>query len=76
MNAKTILLQEGAVETLTEALRPAAKATAVTTEPASAPADSDLPVPMDEAPTTPNPEAPDAPTTADDTDAPEGDATA
>ena len=28
MNAKTILLQEGAVEVLTEALRPAVKASA------------------------------------------------
>ncbi|WP_420454796.1 50S ribosomal protein L4 [Rubrivirga sp.] len=81
MNAKTILLQEGAVEALTEALRPVGKATVDG-------ADTDLPVPMDQAPTTANPEAPDAPVTEAETpateapeatdtpDAPEGDETA
>ena len=93
VGAKTILLQEGAVETLTEALRPAKKATAATAPPATAKKkatskkkaapkpkavedtaaeDTELPVPMDEAPTTPNPEAPAAPTTDDLPSADEG----
>ena len=76
MNAKTVVLQEGAVGALTEALRPAQKATV----------ESDLPVPMEAAPTTESPAAPAVPTTepaaatpeaptggAPETDAPEGD---
>lgn len=53
MGAKTVLLQEGAVGALTEALRPATKATL----------GSDLPVPAEAAPTTPSSAAPDVPTT-------------
>ncbi len=53
MGAKTVLLQEGAIGALTEALRPATKATV----------ESDLPVPMEAAPTTESPAAPDVPTT-------------
>ena len=81
LNAKTVFLQEGAVEALTEALRPKGKAStgaAATSTPPAAPlaevvespkAEAELPVPTEQAPTTPNPEAPDAPTTAaDDTD--------
>ncbi len=56
MGAKTVLLQEGAVGALTEALRPSGKATV----------GSDLPVPLDETPTTVDPDAPDVPTTAAD----------
>ena len=69
VGAKTILLQEGAVEALTEALRPATKATVEggATTPsgtaATAPADTDLPVPAGDAPTTPDAAAPDVPTT-------------
>ncbi len=87
LNAKTVFLQESAVDALTEALRPKGKASAddsTSTPPAGATplavtpkakktkkaeADAELPVPTEQAPTTPNPEAPDAPTTAaDDTD--------
>ena len=73
VGAKTILLQEGAVEALTEALRPAKKATVGGAAPvADAAPDTDLPVPMEAAPTTPVADAPDVPTTppaepADDT---------
>ena len=70
IGAKTILLQEGAVEALTEALRPTTKATVdgdtapPAAKTATPPADeTDLPVPMDAAPTTEDPAAPDVPTT-------------
>ena len=71
IGAKTILLQEGAVEALTEALRPAQKATVdgdtappATAKTATPPAEeAELPVPMDAAPTTEDPAAPDVPTT-------------
>ena len=62
IGAKTILLQEGAVEALTEALRPAQKAT-VEGDTATTAVPTDLPVPTDVAPTTPDPAAPDVPTT-------------
>ena len=60
LNAKMVVLQEGAIDALTDALRPATKAT--TDDLASTPP-TDLPVPMDAAPTTPSPEAPAVPTT-------------
>ena len=75
IGAKTILLQEGAVEALTEALRPARKATvdgdtappaatSATSKTTTPPAEeAELPVPMDAAPTTEDPAAPDVPTT-------------
>ncbi|MDT0632051.1 50S ribosomal protein L4 [Rubrivirga litoralis] len=78
IGAKTILLQEGAVEALTEALRPAQKATVdgqsappetARSKAAASPAteggveETDLPVPMEDAPTTADPAAPDVPTT-------------
>ena len=71
LNAKTVFLQEGAVEALTEALRPATKPTVddVSTPPAGASAEpaaeAELPVPTDLAPTTPSEIAPDVPTTDD-----------
>ena len=72
LNAKTVFLQEGAVEALTEALRPATKPTvdAVSTPPAGISAapdrvETDLPVPTDLAPTTPSEITPDVPTTDD-----------
>lgn len=59
MSAKTVLLQEGAVEALTEALRPATKPTV------DGPAAGDAPAPAAEAPATENT---DASAEADDTD--------
>ena len=76
LNAKTVFLQEGAVEALTEALRPSTKRTVDGAPTGTAPAaDAELPVPTELAPTTATDVAPDVPTTddapaagADDTD--------
>ena len=71
LNAKTVFLQEGAVQALTDALRPATKPTvdAVSTPPASASAgpaaETELPVPTELSPATPSEVAPDVPTTDD-----------
>jgi len=55
LNAKTVLLQEGAVEVLTEALRPAAKATVETTDATSTPPAADAAA--DQAPESPDTDA-------------------
>ena len=71
LNAKTVFLQEGAVQALTDALRPATKPTvdSVSTPPASAPLasveETELPVPTELSPATPSDLAPDVPTTGD-----------
>ena len=68
LNAKTVFLQEGAVEALTEALRPSGKATvdgaeASTPEPLAVDAGAALPVPTELSPATPSDVALDVPTT-------------
>ena len=73
LNAKTVFLQEGAVQALTEALRPSGKATVdgtepttgATTPPVETATETDLPVPTELSPTTPSAVAPDVPTTDD-----------